>query len=243
MLNNTLKTLYKMTSSSINGSLIIKNALEALQNSEKETNIVEMGYTQQKGIGAKPTLLSTGEVLKSFNLPLKLHYTFCNPQKIIDELEQMVLNRETFLYFQGDRFVGRFVVNKTETNTISRIGGNIVCAELTVSLLEAPFEDDEVFKQQKKEKKQPSGNIETVKPVIQTPVKLKNITDKIPDSIKVRGLGYLDGKTSGLASKALNSDSLLNLALRECKSYLNEKTNGISDEILNLKGELDELID
>lgn len=228
--------------SSGSASMYITKALDALQNAENETNTVEMTYTQQKGIGAKPTLLAAGETLRTYSLPLKLHSSFCSPQKILDELEEKVRNKETFLYFQGDRYKGRYVINKVSANTVSRIGGSIVCAELTVDLLESPFEEGEEFLQQTKTVKKPAGKLQTLRKKLQVPVKLKNTLDKIPDSIKAKGLGYLDDKTSGLASEALKSDSLLDIALRNVRSYLNRETNGISEDILNNRGQLDELI-
>lgn len=232
---NTIKSVVKdyFESSCGSASMYITKALNALQNAESETNTVEMEYTQQKGIGAKPSLLAAGETLKTYSLPIKLHFSYCNPQKIIDELEEKVKNKEAFLYFQGDKYKGCYVINKVSTQTISRTQSEIICAEVTVDLLESPLPEGEEFQQQTKSAKKPESRLQTLRKKLQVPVKLKNTLDKIPDSIKAKGLGYLDDKSEGLASEALKSDSLLDVALRNGRSYLNKETNGISEEILN----------
>lgn len=245
MLNSTVTTLKGYVSkTNTTASTLITDALKVMQKTEKETNTFEMGYTQQKGIGAKPTLLATGEMLKTYALPIKLHYSFCNPSKIIEELENKAKNREAFLYFQDETYAGRYVITKITTDVISRHKDHIFCADLNVELLEAPSEKDEKqeYKQQKKTAQTPKGKLSVVREKLKVPTKLKQKLDLIPDSIKAKGLGYLDDRSNGLATEALKSKSLLDIALRNTQGYLNVKTNGISDALLNKGGKLDNLI-
>lgn len=244
MLNSAVTTLNGFINKNhITASTLLTDALSVMQKAEKETNSIEISYTQQKGIGAKPTLLAVGETLKTHTVPLKLHSSFCDPKKIIQELENIAKNREAFLYFQGESYAGCYIITKVQTDTISRLKDKIICAEMSIELLEAPSEkEDEEYKQQKKEEKQPQGKLSQLREKMKIPAKLQQSLDIIPDSIKVQGLGYLDDKSEGLASEALQSNSLLDVALRNTQSYLNIKTNGISEELLNKGGQLDSLI-
>lgn len=236
MSNLTLKGLVSKTENLIASTLITDELKLLEKQAEKETHSIEISYTQQKGIGAKPSIIQAGETLQTHSLPLKLHSNFCDPDEIINKLEQRAKNKEPFQYFQGEAYEGLYVITKVLRDTISRRNdGSVICADLTVELLEVPIDEEEEFQQQKKEEKKPQSKLQKVREKLKVPEKLKKSLNLIPDSIKAKGLGYLDDMSNGLASEALSSDSLLDVALRNTQSYLNVKTNGISDELWNIR--------
>lgn len=123
--------------------------LEILERTENESYTKEVQYTQQQGITGKPTIVAGNENLKEFPLKIKLHYSFCNPQKIIDEIETKITNHEVIDYFVGAKYIGKYVIKKIEPVIVERINGTITCAEISVDLLESGTKNTK-FEQQSK---------------------------------------------------------------------------------------------
>lgn len=190
------------------------DVLEILEKKHQHLTENQYTYTEQKGITGKPDIIAGAESVKRYNFPVILHFSFCNPDKIIKGLEEKAKNKETFDYFDGENFLGRFVIENISTNKLSTYQGRTLSAELSVSLLEAPEDEEKEYSQQDKQNKKPQGNIKEVKPkIVQPPVK----TDVMPNT--------------GIFEKL--TDSALNKALRQGESYLNMKTNGITGDIIN----------
>lgn len=175
-----------------------------IENFEAET---EQGYTQQKAIGQKATLVKQGEVLKSFSLPIKLHASYCNPDDIIERLEEKVVTGEVFPYFQGEKYIGEYVVNKVHFNLKDQINGITIYAEITVDLLEYFDDTDEEFQPQTKTTPK-LENIQTVKETsYQSPVDFvksqgtnifAKLTDKVIDDAMQTAESFINSSIGGL---------------------------------------------
>ena len=191
----------------------VDDVLEIFSKTEVQATDTEYGYSEQKAIGQKATILATGEALKRYSLPIKLHHFFCDPAQIINDLKEKASNSEVINYFQADSFIGKYVISKISENMIERYQDKILCAEITVELLESPSSKDKEFKSQTKTSKQPSGNIKKVETKPQAAV--RKVTEQTKSTFD------------------LLTDEALNIALRQGDSYLNSVSNGISTDIKN----------
>lgn len=178
------------------GSVNVLDILSKVENLQTET---EYGYSEQKAIGEKPTLVAKGESLRRFSLPIKLHVNFCNPDKIIAGLREKGSNNEIFSYFQGSTYIGEFVISKVAENIIEKYNGITHYAEITVDLIEAA-DKKETFSPQTKTLKNPTSNLKSV-----------NATSFVaPVSVPVSSnLSFFDTLT----------DSALDKALRQANDY------------------------
>ncbi len=109
----------------------------------------EYKYIEQTSVNGKPSIIAGDENLKSFSLRIKLHYSFCNPQNIIDELEEKAENRDVINYFQHGVYIGDYVINGLRVTAEQKIDDALIYAEIEVNLLENPDSVTE-FEQQTK---------------------------------------------------------------------------------------------
>lgn len=191
------------------GEVDVFEILNVVENCETETTY---GYSQQKGIGRKPVLVATGEELKSFSLNIKLHFDYCNPDDILTRLKEKAKAEESFSYFQGDKYIGEFVINKIHENVLSKYEDVILYAEITVDILEYCDPDEDEYEQQDKTKKETPADVQTV-----TKDKYKKPVD------------YVKNNKEDIFSTL--SDKVINKALRNAESYINSSIGGISGGI------------
>lgn len=111
---------------------------QILARTENHEYSKEYTYNEQAGIGGKPSIVAGGVNLKRFPLTVKLHYSFCNPKKIIDEIEQKAENREIINYFFLDEYVGDYVIEKFNVNLTQIYKDMIIYAEIGIDLVENP---------------------------------------------------------------------------------------------------------
>jgi len=95
-------------------------------------------YAQQQGLSGKPALFATNESLKSYPLKIKLHQSFCNPQKVIKEIEQRAKNRQVINWFQHGKYVGDFFIERYSVKINQKVNDVITYAEIQLTLLENP---------------------------------------------------------------------------------------------------------
>lgn len=187
-----------------------ENVYDILSCSEELETTTEYGYSQQKGIGQKPVLVYNGEGLKQYSLPIKLHHSFCRPDFILEQLKLKASEREPFSYYQGEKYIGEYVIEKITEKIVNAYLGVTLYAEITVDIIEAADLDDDEFEQQTK------TNVEITPDV-------KSVTDNIPKTpvelAKDIGKDVFSKLTKSYADKAL----------RTAKSYL----NGTIGEIVN----------
>lgn len=107
----------------------------------------EVNYTQQQGIIGKATLSAGAENLKMYPLTIKLHNSFCNPNKVIKEIEEKIANCEVIDYFQGSVYIGKYVLRNLQVEVLELIDGLISACIINLELLEAG-EKEENFVQQ-----------------------------------------------------------------------------------------------
>ncbi|MBR1754033.1 phage tail protein [bacterium] len=100
------------------------------------------GYSEVSSISGKSYLTSGAESLKKIPLKVKLHHSFCNPQKVIDEIEKMAKNKNIFNYFQNGKYIGEYVISDSKTALHKTSGEMIIYAELDVTLLEAVLPEE-----------------------------------------------------------------------------------------------------
>lgn len=117
-------------------------------------------FNEHEGIGGKPKITAGNENLKRFPLKIKLHASFCSPQKIINEIEEKAENREIINYFLNGKYIGDYVIERYHVNIIQTIKDTVFYAEVEVDLLENPDSITE-FKEQNKNE-EIAENAETV---------------------------------------------------------------------------------
>lgn len=175
----------------------ILNCVEEIETSS------EYGYTQQKGIGQKPKLVYTGEGLKQYSLSVKLNHKYCRPDYIIEQLKAEAAAHTPFSYFQGDVYIGEYVitrVNERKTDVYKSVTLN---AEITVDILECPPVEAEEFEQQTKTNPDiPTDAVSVTDTAIKTPVDIvkdaagdvfSRLTEKAVDKALRTGTSYLNG--------------------------------------------------
>lgn len=111
---------------------------QILNRTEAQDCSKEYKYNEQEGIGGKPSIIAGGENLRKYNLKIKLHGKFCNPDKVIREIEEKAEKKEIINYFQGNEYIGDFVINRFYKNIVQRVQGAIFYAEIEIELLENP---------------------------------------------------------------------------------------------------------
>lgn len=179
------------------------NVFDILNCTEQIETSSEYGYTQQKGIGQKPKLVYTGEGLKQYSLNVKLNHKYCRPDYIIEQLKAEAEAHTPFSYFQGDLYIGEYVitrVNERKTDVYKSVTLN---AEITVDILECPSVEAEEFEQQTKTNPDiPADAVSVTDTAIKTPVDIakdaagdvfSRLTEKTVDKALRTGTSYLNG--------------------------------------------------
>ncbi len=180
----------------------IFNCVEEIETSS------EYGYTQQKGIGQKPTLVYTGEGLKKYSLNIKLNHKFCRPDYIIEQLKAQAALHTPFSYFQGDEYIGEYVITNVSEKKTDIYKSVTLNAEVTVDILECPSDEVEEFEQQTKTNPDiPADAVSVTDTTIKTPVEVaKDVAGDVFSRL---------------------SENAVDKALRTAGSYINGGINGL----------------
>ena len=192
------------------GEADVFEILNKVENYETET---EYTYSQQKSIGQRPVPVFGGLELKTYSLNIKLHYEYCNPDDILKRLKEKAEAHEVFSYFQGENYIGEYVINRISENLLSQYKGITLYAEITVDILEYPDNQDEEFTQQDKKQKAVPENTKTVS------------KDKFKNPVE-----YVKNNTGEIFSTL--TDQAIDKALRNAESYVNSSIGGITGGIL-----------
>lgn len=180
------------------------NIFDILNEAENRRESNSFGYSEQKAIGQKARLIYSGEGLKRYSLTVTLHYSFCRPDYIIEQLKTVSAGGEAFSYYQGQKYIGEYVISNFEVNTIDEFNNVTLCAELSLELTEAPQdEEDEEYEQQTKQ----TVNLPTSK--------IKSVTQNVPKT----PVEVLQVSTGTVFDKL--TDKAINMALRNAESYIN----------------------
>lgn len=180
-----------------------------LDKSETITTDTEYAYARQKAIGHKPTLVFSGEGLKQYPLSFPLHFSFCNPDEEIQKLQSKAKRGEVISYYQKDEYIGEFVITRINISYLSKIKDITLSATVDLELTEYPTDEDEEFKNQNKNPKNPDGEVKST--LIQKPT---------PPVV----LSSLDNEEFYI------TDANLDDALRIGSNYLFDMLNGIIDD-------------
>lgn len=183
--------------------------LNYVENSESDT---EYNYSRQKSIGEKPTLIYTGEGLKQFHLKIRLHFSFCRPDYIIEQLKLKAKEHKSFSYYQGKNYIGEYVITRVNERILDVYDGVTLNAEVNLDILECCNNMEETYSQQTKTK------VSTYKNIRYTDDK------KVLEPVKIAS------STKDIFSRL--TEKTINLALRVGKSYLSGTIGGISDGTL-----------
>ena len=182
---------------------------EIFRKSENADTETEYGYTEQKGIIGKPSIVATGEGLQRYSLPIKLHFQYCNPSKIIKDLKEIAKNNEIISYFQDDEYKGEFVITKIAESPKNHYKDKLLYTEITVDLLEYPIDPDEEYTQGTNPNKSWMDNlIEDKASTIAAPVKAAS---SVTNSMAVQ----------------MVTDAALDFALGQVNSYISSGTGGL----------------
>lgn len=160
--------------------------------------VIEHKYSEQAGIGGKASLTYSGEELKKYSLPIKLHASFCDPDDIIKRLEEKAELKEVFPFYLNGRYEGQYVVNKVQSRIIDTIYGATVYAQITVDLIEDAQPDEEYEQQTITTVTFDGSDIKDSANSVKTPVEIiknegKNIFDKLTDKVIKEATRTADG--------------------------------------------------
>lgn len=175
----------------------------------------EYGYSQQKSIGQKPVLTFTGEGLRKYSLSILLHHSYCRPDYIIQELNAKAASGEPFSYYQGQKYIGEYVISNIDVNPVDMYRNVTLCAELNVEIIESieELEDEEYEQQTKTQVEIPED-------------KIKSVSSSAPKSpvevIKSNPASVFETLT----------ESAIDKALRNAESYVNSSVGGITGGLL-----------
>ena len=191
------------------------NVFDIFNEVEKRRDASEYGYSEQKSIGQKPVLTYTGEGLKKYSLTVMLHHSYCRPDYIIQELKAKAATGESFSYYQGQKYIGEYVITNIDIDTIDEYKNVTLCAELNVEFLECieELEDEEYEQQTKTQVEIPEDKIKSVSnSAPMTPV----------EAIKANPASVFETLT----------ESVIDKALRNAESYVNSSIGGIAGGLL-----------
>lgn len=211
---------------------------QILNRSESREFTKEYKYNEHEGIGGKPIISAGNENLKRFPLKIKLHASFCNPQKIIDEIEDKSKNRTNINYFQNRKYIGDYVIERYHANIVQTVQDVVLYAEVEIDLLENPSSITE-FKEQNK--------IEEISEVAETVEENSNIMKNfLVETKKAMKEGVIDAGINAIKNTDINQLSNLakssfeiisNNVLAEIKDFgLAEIYDKISSYTKNLQG-------
>ena len=214
---------------------------QILNRSESREFTKEYKYNEHEGIGGKPIISAGNENLKRFPLKIKLHASFCNPQKIIDEIEDKSKNRTNINYFQNRKYIGDYVIERYHANIVQTVQDVVFYAEVEIDLLENPSSITE-FKEQNK--------IEEISEVAETVEENSNIMKNfLVETKKAMKEGVIDAGINAIKNTDINQLSNLakssfeiisNNVLAEIKDFgLAEIYDKISSYTKNLQGVLE----
>lgn len=214
---------------------------QILNRSESREFTKEYKYNEHEGIGGKPIISAGNENLKRFPLKIKLHASFCNPQKIIDEIEDKSKNRTNINYFQNRKYIGDYVIERYHANIVQTVQDVVFYAEVEIDLLENPSSITK-FKEQNK--------IEEISEVAETVEENSNIMKNfLVETKKAMKEGVIDAGINAIKNTDINQLSNLakssfeiisNNVLAEIKDFgLAEIYDKISSYTKNLQGVLE----
>ena len=214
---------------------------QILNRSESREFTKEYKYNEHEGIGGKPIISAGNENLKRFPLKIKLHASFCNPQKIIDEIEYKSKNRTNINYFQNGKYIGDYVIERYHANIVQTVQDAVLYAEVEIDLLENPSSITE-FKEQNK--------IEKISEFAETVEENSNIMKNfLVETKKAMKEGVIDAGINAIKNTDINQLSNLakssfeiisNNVLAEIKDFgLAEIYDKISSYTKNLQGVLE----
>lgn len=214
---------------------------QILNRSESREFTKEYKYNEHEGIGGKPIISAGNENLKRFPLKIKLHASFCNPQKIIDEIEYKSKNRTNINYFQNGKYIGDYVIERYHANIVQTVQDVVFYAEVEIDLLENPSSITE-FEEQNK--------IEEISEVAETVEENSNIMKNfLSETKKTMKEGVIDAGINAIKNTDINQLSNLakssfeiisNNVLAEIKDFgLAEIYDKISSYTKNLQGVLE----
>lgn len=114
------------------------NMLKILNMIEAPSSKKEYTYNQMPCINSKPTLQRGNENLLEFAVFLPLHFSFCNPKKVIETIEKFALEGDITDWVYQKQYMGQFTVNSVEKTLTKVLKGTVIYAEVNFNLLEVP---------------------------------------------------------------------------------------------------------
>ena len=148
------------------------NMLKILNMIEAPSTKKEYTYNQMPCINSKPALQRGNENLLEYAVFLPLHFSFCNPKKVIETIKKCALNGDKIDWVYQKQYMGQFVINSVEKTLTKALKGTIIYAELNFNLLEVPPDPD--FKAEGK-----GSMIDETKAVSEKHPKIKELAAKV----------------------------------------------------------------
>lgn len=203
------KMRYNAIKNNLLGSVKIgnENVYDIFQKIDAYETEYTQNYAEQKGIGTKATISYANTEIRKFSLPIKLHASFCNPDDIIERLEEKANIREVFPYYRKNKYVGDFIINRVHQNIIDTIDDITIYAEITVDLIEYyDNSQEETYSQQTKA--------------------IKSL-DVLPDVpvVQKKAVDYIKSESKNVFDKL--TTKVLNTATRQATGYINSTIGGL----------------
>ena len=210
------------------------NFAQILSKAESIELTTEYKVNEHETIGGKPHISVGGEILKRYSLPLKLHASFCKPQEILEEIEYLASTRTTINYFQYDKYIGDFVIERVQQKIKQVILNAVFYAEVTIDLVENPDSITEF-------EEQDEGENITAETVSENSNIMNDFVEKTQNLIKNNSLtAALDIVNNATLPNILSQTTFNNLAKSVFNSVKDFGLQGtyelIDDKINNLLG-------
>ena len=219
-----------------------------LNTAEVITTGKEYSYNKTDLINSKPALQTGNENLIEYPIALKLHISFCNPEKVIEMIEKYAQSRDVFEWVFYGKYMGEFFINSFQKKIITHFKGTIIYAEVNINLIENP--DTKEFEEQKNNE----VDLSDFEQHSENSSKLKDFAKKVKDSaIKNLKQTIIEGNISDNLSDAAKEvfSSVSNSVIQETIDKNISDIYSVTSNILeNLNGtstlnvsELEEICD
>ena len=173
---------------------------QILNMSERLEGSVDYSYNQHTGIGGKAQISPGNKSLERIPLRIKLHFSFCNPEKAINLVKDYADNNKEIEWFQSGKYIGTYVIASINKQIEQMHRDAIVFAQLDIELLESPQEGNEFEPTETEQLK----NVQTAKPSLVEQIKttaLKMVRDSVFTVLSTASLSDLSNLGNMVAAE------------------------------------------
>lgn len=134
-------------------------------------------YNKMPCTNSKPALQAGNKNLEEYKASIDLHYSFCNPKKIIELIYDKASSREPFDWLYNKEYKGCFVINEITQTQIKQLKDVILYAKIEFNFIEFPVDDEY------KDQIENSNNLDEYSKYSENSSKLKDFGTTVKNSI------------------------------------------------------------